>query len=616
MGMEEIKRMALEAANSNEAMNRELVYQGVFPQSSGSAPPSFINLRNSWESFIDSLMREWKTLNIITVLLLSAILTILQIDAAAASPISRYSALMSLICAFMSLLYGCIYIIRFGTMRKTHKAAEWANESERTSTSIFWNVWVMLAMPAVWLGWSMIFFITCIMAFVWQTGTVNDAGAPSQTASEILVPRIIISAVLGLGFLYLILIAITFRNYSDPMEQAWRERLRGWQNEKAAATYSQTYRTPYASSQRRSSRRRSSYRPFSSQPLQMSSQPLGSSQRFFNSSVGQRPFVPPPPVIPQMHSGPYPQVWIDSTPPITPSPWVHPPGRMPPKQSAKGFGKKKKKEKESEEPIDSPLDDGAERSPPRKTHVFSKPPLSWIPEQPGSSSIPLPPPHSLRGSDDGEENPFSPEEQDPAKGSKESVSTYTSIQEGPSAPVALTHARVNFARIAEVEQASLGDSYDMHEILRMKLDGGAEQVSQLVPPELIDQDGVVRLWDDVIGAMTEAWTRVDKPQMEQGTSPQWPSSDPTFLEFFQTLDEWNGSLAQYGVSLIFIEHNRGRLAESQPHEFSLYLGSTDGRPLVIRSEADGGPMHQYWLVDQSGGVTRPLKGVVVRLRAK
>jgi hypothetical protein len=100
-----------------------------------------------------------------------AILTILQIDSAAANPISRYSALMSLVCAFMSLLYGCIYIIRFGSMRKTHKAAEWANvsnsddlalvyskpsvrqESEKSSTSIFWNVWVMLAMPAVWLGW-------------------------------------------------------------------------------------------------------------------------------------------------------------------------------------------------------------------------------------------------------------------------------------------------------------------------------------------------------------------------------------------------------------------------------------------------------------------------------
>lgn len=56
----------------------------------------------------------------------SAILTILQIQTAEQDPIIRYTALASLICALISLLFGCMYIIRFGTMRKTYKAAEWA----------------------------------------------------------------------------------------------------------------------------------------------------------------------------------------------------------------------------------------------------------------------------------------------------------------------------------------------------------------------------------------------------------------------------------------------------------------------------------------------------------
>ena len=55
-----------------------------------------------------------------------AILTILQISGAANDPVTRYTALFSLMCALMSLLFGCIYIIRFGSMRKTYKAAEWA----------------------------------------------------------------------------------------------------------------------------------------------------------------------------------------------------------------------------------------------------------------------------------------------------------------------------------------------------------------------------------------------------------------------------------------------------------------------------------------------------------
>lgn len=59
----------------------------------------------------------------------SAILTILQIDSVAADPLSRYSALLSLVCALMSLLYGCMYSVKFGTMRKVYKAFEWAQAS-------------------------------------------------------------------------------------------------------------------------------------------------------------------------------------------------------------------------------------------------------------------------------------------------------------------------------------------------------------------------------------------------------------------------------------------------------------------------------------------------------
>ncbi|KAJ7249489.1 hypothetical protein B0H12DRAFT_1234633 [Mycena haematopus] len=128
-------------------------------------PQSLLQFRSSWENFIDSLMHEWNTFNLISVLLLSAILTMLQINSAS-HPITRVSALLSLICALMSLLYGCMYIIRFGTMRKMHKASSFANEAQKEITSIWWNIWVLLAMPAVWLAWSIIAFRTCIMSFI------------------------------------------------------------------------------------------------------------------------------------------------------------------------------------------------------------------------------------------------------------------------------------------------------------------------------------------------------------------------------------------------------------------------------------------------------------------
>ncbi|KAF8805054.1 hypothetical protein BYT27DRAFT_7193587 [Phlegmacium glaucopus] len=226
MSMPEIKQMALEASSYLKGPTTDISKALYFKQ--GSSNPRYDNLSSSWGAFIDSLIKEWKTLNIISVLLLSAILTILQIQSAANDPVTRYTALLSMICALMSLLYGCIYIIRFGTMRSTCKAAEFAHEAQKTTTGIFWNVWVLLAMPAIWLAWSMIFFVVAIMAFVWRTGTIDDVNQTPITSHDALAPRIILTIVLSLGLVYLILIAGTFRRYGTMMDRAWRNHVLAW----------------------------------------------------------------------------------------------------------------------------------------------------------------------------------------------------------------------------------------------------------------------------------------------------------------------------------------------------------------------------------------------------
>lgn len=138
MTMAEIKGMAYDTLGPIAAPG------SILPDWDRTIPALNSRLKNTWESFIDSLIMEWKTQNIVSVLLLSyvpplahaasaltslfssAILTILQIQSAADDPITRYAALLSLVCAMMSLLFGCMYIIRFGSMRKAYKAAEWA----------------------------------------------------------------------------------------------------------------------------------------------------------------------------------------------------------------------------------------------------------------------------------------------------------------------------------------------------------------------------------------------------------------------------------------------------------------------------------------------------------
>ncbi|KAF8886621.1 hypothetical protein CPB84DRAFT_1652717, partial [Gymnopilus junonius] len=122
----------------------------------------------------------------------------------------------------MSLLYGCIYIIRFGTMRKTYKGAEWAEEAQKSRMGIFWNVWVLLAMPATWLAWSMIMYIVTIMSFVWRTTPISQPNAVDESSLQILIPRIIISLVVALGIIYFLLIAATLRRYGEMMDRAWQ----------------------------------------------------------------------------------------------------------------------------------------------------------------------------------------------------------------------------------------------------------------------------------------------------------------------------------------------------------------------------------------------------------
>ncbi|KAF8629766.1 hypothetical protein AX15_003286 [Amanita polypyramis BW_CC] len=140
------------------ASTPQLVYnQPPLPCPEEWAPPlvspALIRFKASWETFIDSLIREWKTLNVVSALLLSAILTMFQVANIAFDPVIRNTAFMSLICALMSLSYGCMYIIRFGTMKSMYRASSWADEARKSKTSLWWNVWVFLAMPVVWLAW-------------------------------------------------------------------------------------------------------------------------------------------------------------------------------------------------------------------------------------------------------------------------------------------------------------------------------------------------------------------------------------------------------------------------------------------------------------------------------
>ncbi|KAJ7165891.1 hypothetical protein C8R46DRAFT_1096498 [Mycena filopes] len=186
--------------------------------------PALVRFKHSWEDFIGSLIKEWKTLNVVSALLLSAILTMFQIPPAASDPVTRTTALLSLVSALMSLCYGCVYIVRFSTMRSMYRASKFAQVTWVQQILLLISVWTLLSMPAVFLAWSVVFFIMSITSFVWSTGSVLDPDERQSLGRHaVLGPRIAITVVLFLGLLYFALIISTLRRYGES-PQAVRAR--------------------------------------------------------------------------------------------------------------------------------------------------------------------------------------------------------------------------------------------------------------------------------------------------------------------------------------------------------------------------------------------------------
>ncbi|KAH9012882.1 hypothetical protein EDB84DRAFT_1444481 [Lactarius hengduanensis] len=160
---------ACEAAGSETTPFRTTGTLLPFPEDwvPPNVSPALARFKLSWETFVASLVREWKTLNVLSALLLSM-----------------------------------------------YRASRWAEEAQKTETAIFWNVWVLLALPGVWLAWSVLAFVVAIMSFVWRSGAQGQSQSPLSPRAE-LGPRIGITCQVGLGLVYFILVIRTFRNYGE-----------------------------------------------------------------------------------------------------------------------------------------------------------------------------------------------------------------------------------------------------------------------------------------------------------------------------------------------------------------------------------------------------------------
>jgi hypothetical protein len=94
------------------------------------------------------------------------------------------------------------------------------------------------------------------MSFIWRTG-VTSTTPPGLSNTGLLVIRIVMTVVLGIGVLYGLLIMTTFQRYGMVMDKAWKQRIDEWIAEKAGDpyAYSDLDDGPYRPRHRRRSRR-------------------------------------------------------------------------------------------------------------------------------------------------------------------------------------------------------------------------------------------------------------------------------------------------------------------------------------------------------------------------
>jgi magnesium-transporting ATPase (P-type) len=139
----------------------------------------------------------------------------------ASDPIIITSVAISLLCAIFSLLYGYLYSIQLSAMQTVDKAIRWSYEAQKSSANFVWNVWVLLAMPAVSFVWSVVFLIAGIMALVWRgrrhTRISDD---------EALTIKVIITSLLIIAVLYLAAMMRMFNRFGSRMEWGWQRNVR------------------------------------------------------------------------------------------------------------------------------------------------------------------------------------------------------------------------------------------------------------------------------------------------------------------------------------------------------------------------------------------------------
>ncbi|KAJ7718141.1 hypothetical protein B0H16DRAFT_1387856 [Mycena metata] len=146
--------------------------------------------------------KEWTQMGTAAGVLFSVLFTVLQITSAAYDPAVRTVVQLSIVCLFFGVIYALVLSVTFGKLQ----LGVMRIITENPSREAFWNLWVMLSMPLVWITWGGIYFVIFMAVFFWRSGASNEPDDDHKPSpDQEYAPRAITSILMIVGVVYFIL---------------------------------------------------------------------------------------------------------------------------------------------------------------------------------------------------------------------------------------------------------------------------------------------------------------------------------------------------------------------------------------------------------------------------
>ncbi|KAJ6531577.1 hypothetical protein DFH09DRAFT_1182825 [Mycena vulgaris] len=154
---------------------------------------------NVWETFTDILLKQWKTIGLLSTLIFGATLTMFQIPSITSSSGLFVIVHCALLCVMMSLIYTSFLSVNFGSWRSSSTAERWVKEMRTASPHSLWNFWVLISLPAAWTCWGIFLFLTSMVLFAWPLSQHDSSQDSLDGVQESLGIRIFVMMVLFAG---------------------------------------------------------------------------------------------------------------------------------------------------------------------------------------------------------------------------------------------------------------------------------------------------------------------------------------------------------------------------------------------------------------------------------